>query len=95
MASTGSGPYSFWEPLVAFVLIGAGVLSVGAMVVAAGAGHGTPALVLTAAVVLLLSTGMAMMRHSSRHEGGLSASHMDAEQGRRYRAEFRMRRAGR
>lgn len=95
MASSGTGPVGYWEPLVAFVFIGAGIASVGVLLVAAGGGYATVALILTGAAILLLGGGMTMMRHAGRHDGGLTHTHLDAEQRRRYRAEFRMRRAGR
>lgn len=95
MSRSGSGPTAFWEPLVALVLVGAGIASVGALLVAAGGGHASVAWIVTVAAVLLLGAGMAMLRHSGRHDGGVLRSHTDAEQRRRYQAEFRLRRTGR
>jgi predicted benzoate:H+ symporter BenE len=89
MARSGSGPTDFWEPLVGLALVIVGIASVGALVVAAGGGHASPALVLTAVAVLLLGAGVATITHSGRHDGGMRGPHLDAEQRRRYRAEFR------
>jgi hypothetical protein len=80
---------------VGLALVIVGIASVGALLVAAGGGHASPTLVLTGAAVLLLGAGLAMMTHSGRHDGGLRGSHMNADQRRRYRAEFRMRRTRR
>jgi hypothetical protein len=95
MSRGGSGPVVFWEPLVGLVFVGAGVASVGVLLVAAGGGHASVALLLTGAAVLLLGAGLALMRHSGRHGGGILGSQVDDEQRRRYRVEFRRWRSGR
>ena len=95
VVSRNSSGSAFWEPLVGFVFVAAGVLSVGALLAAAGGGHAVVALILSGAAVLLLGAGLATMRHSGRHGGGIRGSQMDDEQRRRYRVEFRRWRSGR
>jgi hypothetical protein len=80
---------------VGLVLIGAGVAAVAGLLVAAGGGHVSPALILTVAALLLLSVGLVMMTRSGRRDGGIHGPHLDDEQRRRYRAEFRLRRVRR
>lgn len=95
MVRSGPGPTDFWEPLVGLALVIVGIASVGALLVAAGGGYASPALILTGAAALLLGGGLMLMMHSGRHDRGLLGTHTDAEQRRRYRAEFRIRRSGR
>jgi hypothetical protein len=95
MTSRRLGSAAFWAPIVGLVLIGAGVASVAGLLVAAGEGHASPALILTAAAAVLLSVGLVMMTRSGRREGGMRGPNLDDEQRRRYRAEFRMRRVRR